>query len=92
MSNFIIDYIFRANHPIILDSLILASSLIRLELVVHSSNVLKMFVLFILHSILCQNVERALPEGNIRGIRRTKKLVDGSKITVWVRLICRTFV
>ena len=41
-----------------------------------------MIVLFILHSILCETVERALPENNIRGIRRSKKLVDGSKITV----------
>ena len=46
----------------------------------------KMILLFVLHAVVCQNVERALPEGNIRGIRRSKKLVDGSKITARVTI------
>ena len=38
--------------------------------------------LSVLEIIFAKNVERALPEGNIRGTRKSKTLVDGSKVTV----------
>ena len=38
--------------------------------------------LSVLELICAENVERALPEGNIRGTRKSKTLVDGSTVTV----------